>query len=115
MAKRRCQSQVTDKQTGKKRKCKKFVPEESINNEKKFCTIHQLKYTEEQSYSDTEYSSDYNFDVGECCFCGCECNPLSQSCGACPRNMIWRPRIFYESLKSNLKDDYTYMINGKST
>ena len=26
-------------------------------------------------------------DVGECCFCGGECNPLSQSCGSCSRGL----------------------------
>jgi hypothetical protein len=24
---------------------------------------------------------------GVCCFCGFECNPLSQSCGTCARNI----------------------------
>lgn len=27
------------------------------------------------------------FDVGTCCFCGFECNPLSQSCGSCTRGI----------------------------
>ena len=25
--------------------------------------------------------------VGECCFCGDQCNPLSQSCGSCSRGI----------------------------
>lgn len=27
------------------------------------------------------------FDMGICCFCGFECNPLSQSCGSCARGI----------------------------
>lgn len=26
-----------------------------------------------------------------CCFCGRDCNPLSQSCGICPREAIFGP------------------------
>lgn len=26
-------------------------------------------------------------EMGQCCFCGFECNPLSQSCGACSRGL----------------------------
>lgn len=31
-----------------------------------------------------------SFEPGTCCFCGNECNPASQACGACPRNLFFR-------------------------
>lgn len=34
------------------------------------------------SENKTEFS-----DIGTCCFCGFECNPLSQSCGSCARGI----------------------------
>lgn len=39
-------------------------------------------------YSSLEYSSDeFEYEIGKCCFCGDECNPDSQSCGSCARDM----------------------------
>tara|TARA_Y100000389_G_scaffold118881_1_gene116059 strand:- start:708 stop:1130 length:423 start_codon:yes stop_codon:yes gene_type:complete len=34
-----------------------------------------------------ESESDENMEIGECCFCGGECNPMSQSCGSCSRGI----------------------------
>lgn len=37
--------------------------------------------------SETDESSDIEEEVrGACCFCGYECNPCSQACGACARS-----------------------------
>lgn len=40
---------------------------------------------EQQEQLLNEQISD-NDDLGVCCFCGWECNPLSQACGSCTRN-----------------------------
>lgn len=32
---------------------------------------------------------DPDFEEGTCCFCGNPCNPSSQSCGRCPRNLFF--------------------------
>ena len=63
--KHRCQSLVFDKITKKKRRCKRLT-------EKKYCFMHS-----------------YNLDYGYCCFCNNPCNPCSQSCGSCIRN-LWK-------------------------
>ena len=31
--------------------------------------------------------STHSLDIGICCFCGFECNPMSQSCGSCARGI----------------------------
>jgi len=30
---------------------------------------------------------DYEYDIGICCYCNGECNPHSQACGECSRNV----------------------------
>jgi hypothetical protein len=46
-------------------------------------------FTEEMLDPDTlEVNPERAFDVGYCCMCGGECNPASQTCGACPRKML---------------------------
>lgn len=32
-------------------------------------------------------STQDKLNIGVCCFCGFECNPLSQSCGLCARSI----------------------------
>lgn len=42
-----------------------------------------------QTNSSLEYSSEeLEYEVGRCCFCGDDCNPDSQSCGGCARDMV---------------------------
>ena len=48
------------------RRCKKYVAIKNNPHQKKMCASHMRKYT-------------------YCCFCGEECNPMSQSCGKCAR------------------------------
>lgn len=43
--------------------------------------------------------------IGKCCFCGLECNPSSQSCGACPRAMT-SYEFGWASLPEHLKYIY---------
>lgn len=50
-------------------------------------TYHNM---DAESSNKTESSEDPDtsgseWQPGQCCFCGGECNPMSQSCGACPR------------------------------
>jgi hypothetical protein len=45
-------------------------------------TIYNLKYEDED---EDEY--EYDEDIGTCCFCGDECNQMSQSCGSCARGL----------------------------
>lgn len=61
---KRCVKIIIDK-NGKKRTCKHNALPES-----NYCRIHN-------KISDNE--------VGKCCFCGCDCNICSQSCGKCAR------------------------------
>lgn len=35
----------------------------------------------------TSENKKYFLDIGTCCFCGFECNPLSQSCVSCARGI----------------------------
>lgn len=37
--------------------------------------------------TDSQNDSELNMEIGECCFCGGECNPMSQSCGICSRGL----------------------------
>lgn len=68
MSKQRCQYDVFDNRTRRLRKCKKKTNE-------LYCTQHQI------------LTNASNF--GTCCFCGEGCNPCSQSCGRCARQLIW--------------------------
>ena len=36
---------------------------------------------------------------GKCCFCSGECNPLSQSCGMCPRETVFPDRDVFPDRK----------------
>ena len=36
--------------------------------------------------SEKKQTKEYK-DEGVCCFCGFECNPMSQSCGSCARGL----------------------------
>jgi len=43
-------------------------------------------------------------DNGICCFCGNDCNPLSQSCGSCTRSLSWYgtiPSLEYKKESNN--------------
>jgi hypothetical protein len=40
---------------------------------------------DECQVSDDNYI--YDMDIGKCCFCNDECNPMSQSCGSCMRGL----------------------------
>lgn len=56
----------------KKRKCKK--------------TISSYNYCK-QHYNLQYYNAN---DQNTCCFCGMECNPNSQCCGICARQLLFR-------------------------
>ena len=64
----RCSEYVIDKGTNKRRKCKK-----KVIYGKKYCHIHDDLFKD--------------WEVGKCCFCLEECNPASQSCGRCARQL----------------------------
>lgn len=51
------------------RRCRNHIAKKNNPHSKKFCEIHLKKY---------HY----------CCFCGNECNPMSQCCGRCARGLL---------------------------
>lgn len=79
--------------------------------------------------SKKEENTQYNeLEVGQCCFCGDECNPLSQSCGTCARSMTMygfssktgRSDFFYDRdrktvkvCESSDKKDFIVRIDGQ--
>jgi hypothetical protein len=62
-----CKQQIYDPKTHKFRKCRR-------------------KNTRGQSYCYQHIDQDLDL-VNRCCFCGTECNPASQTCGRCPREI----------------------------
>ena len=75
----RCTVIVLDNKTKKSRKCK------NITNDSIFCRIHIntfIPIINNNFDSNTVY-------INKCCFCNEECNPCSQSCGRCARNLFW--------------------------
>jgi hypothetical protein len=50
-------------------------------------TVDDIIITELSDDSSSETEETHELDVGECCFCGRECNPMSQSCGYCARGI----------------------------
>ena len=81
------------KKNSKSRKCKRNVIKNSVfcfqhkkifecNNTK--CRVCGKKVHSEICNGETEIN-----EYGECCFCGKECNPMSQSCGRCARKMTY--------------------------
>lgn len=67
----RCNQQIYNAKTYKFRKCRRNCKSGSL-----YCFQH----TEHIDHEDDP-------DVGTCCFCGGECNPSSQACGRCPREI----------------------------
>ena len=55
--------------------------ETEIKKDKEIQKDKEIKKDEESIIVDA-------WDQGQCCFCGCPCNPCSQSCGQCARD-IW--------------------------
>ena len=53
------------------------------------CIPKKTKIQEESDSSDNSDPFANWKGAGYCCFCNSECNPCSQSCGACPRRMFW--------------------------
>ena len=92
---KRCRFQILT--NNKKRYCKN-----NKCNDQDYCTLH-LKIinnnvnsldenNDSNDSSDSNESYDPNWDdfgIGQCCFCGNECNPCSQSCGRCSRKLIY--------------------------
>lgn len=64
----RCKHIVKDTSTKRYRRCKR-----KINANRDYCKQHDI----------------YKYKIGQCCFCGFECNPCSQCCGRCARNMLF--------------------------
>jgi|SaaInlStandDraft_7_1057024.scaffolds.fasta_scaffold147958_1 hypothetical protein len=83
----RCQHDVIDKKTGRTRKCKKVATTDNM------CTFHfVLKQKTDELNKKIFVAPDdnSNHEYNKCCFCGCDCNPLSQSCGVCARQQTMR-------------------------
>lgn len=91
MSKNRCQYQIIDS----KRKCKNHIYSDH------YCKVHYdiiNKQQHDQSISTIEIdtvndeTNDINneSEYGTCCFCGEYCNPCSQSCGRCARQMTMK-------------------------
>jgi hypothetical protein len=71
--------------------------------------------------SEIDDSSNVQEAVGTCCFCAGDCNPMSQSCGRCARNMttwlfgipkdnvIWKPYFLSADGKYTC-DDFRKMV-----
>lgn len=54
-------------------------------------------------------SQEYKDNIGKCCLCGSECNPSSQTCGACPRAMT-----SYEFGWGGLPEHLKHLYRSKS-
>lgn len=93
----RCINIVIDKTTKKSRKCKRIVKDTGT-----YCKQHtdKIKYTLQRSDSCLSTVSDKSiastvscnyddFEIGKCCFCNNDCNPCSQTCGRCARNLTF--------------------------
>ena len=73
-----------------------FEETEEIFNDQSESELHQIEENifgpEGEGISGQNESEEENDNeneaVGVCCFCHEECNPMSQSCGRCPRNFI---------------------------
>jgi len=86
----RCQFTIKDKSTHRLRKCKHQA--KAPDN---YCQIHnqssespklsELGSPGSQISQISQMPPERPETPGECCFCGNPCNPLSQSCGRCPR------------------------------
>jgi len=83
MTKRKCKFIVKDKVTKKRRLCRK----NSVNG-LSYCSIHNQMESID-SHSQKDNYEDFMSEFGKCCFCGDDCNPLSQSCGRCARVVSW--------------------------
>lgn len=68
---KRCLCEIIDPLTGRKRKCKR----KRRNDKSLYCKQH--KKINKKSYC---------LKLGQCCYCGGECNELSQACGRCMRS-----------------------------
>lgn len=75
--KQRCNHELIDKITKRKRHCRKFSPYY-------YCKSHEQDIT----VIDEDYFHSY------CCFCGDECNPCSQACGRCIRKISLVGRLY---------------------
>lgn len=88
MSKNRCQYQIIDS----KRRCKNHIYHDL------YCKVHYDIVNKEQHHNallptieintvdDINHEPEYSI----CCFCGEHCNPCSQSCGRCAREMTMK-------------------------
>jgi hypothetical protein len=86
--KHRCQWDVTDLTSGKTRKCSR-----KIDSDIMYCSQHQIIFDnafQEKSKVIEISKTLYDFGIGQCCYCQCECNPMSQACGRCMREQTMR-------------------------
>lgn len=49
--------------------------------------IEKILQEDKDKDKDNDDKENILLDVGVCCFCSGECNPLSQSCGSCSRGL----------------------------
>ena len=80
----RCSFVVIDKNTNKRRKCKR-----KVNNI--YCFQHSdriIKNKHNKQYKQNTKNDELkDWTIGTCYFCHDECNPCSQTCGSCARNL----------------------------
>jgi len=84
-----CKHLVTDRSTGRIRNCR----QRSNNND--YCYKHQpiIQNNNAKVQQKDAFLEDFvqhfqeDFNVGKCCFCNNDCNPMSQSCGRCARQV----------------------------
>lgn len=70
----------------RKSKLRKIDTEKSVEKEEKLQS--PVKSPEEKTSQESSSSQSSNsIEYGKCCFCKKKCNPLSQSCGKCAREM----------------------------
>ncbi len=82
---KRCQYIVVDKKTKRDRKCKR----NALNGDD-YCEQHKSPAEETSEETNVEETNVEEFDFpefGVCCFCEGGCNPLSQCCGRCARQL----------------------------
>jgi len=83
MKHKRCMFYIKDRETKKIRKCKNNSVHDLL------CVKHSKNITNIKNIRniDQEKSIYDELGYGSCCFCHGECNPLSQACGRCLRNL----------------------------
>jgi hypothetical protein len=64
------------------KKQSKDILEKCVNDILKACGL----YTNDEIDAIVAQAQE-DMGIGKCCFCGDDCNPMSQSCGSCARGM----------------------------